>query len=71
MFQSTVFKERELTEKKKGEIKWLVDYISQHINQSRSQSGLIDQRSVMVFFFIFYFGVNFFLFKLILGFLID
>jgi hypothetical protein len=39
MFQSTVFKERELTEKKKGEIKWLVDYISQHINQSRSQSG--------------------------------
>jgi hypothetical protein len=71
MFQSTVFKEKELTEKKKGEIKWLVDYISQHINQSRSQSGLIDQRSVMVFFFIFYFGVNFFLFKLILGFLID
>jgi hypothetical protein len=62
MFQSTVFKERELTEKKNGEIKWLVDYISQHINQSRSQSGLIDQRSVEVFFFI---QVNFRFFLLI------
>jgi hypothetical protein len=71
MFQSTVFKERELTEKKKGEIKWLVDYISQHINQSRSQSGLIDQRSVKVFFLFFILELNCFLFKLILGFFID